>query len=106
MRTDEARPLDRYPLVNTSIADEMQAALSQTYAKPAIEFIDGDRAIRTTVNHRQLRHVGLIYASFGASLHLRYPETDLAEHRYFRSAEKARRVPAAPPSRSIGIAAW
>ena len=78
MRTDEARPLDRYPLVNTSIADEMQAALSQTYAKPAIEFIDGDRAIRTTVNHRQLRHVGLIYASFGASLHLRYPETDLA----------------------------
>ena len=78
MRTGATQPLDRFPLVNTSSADEMQAALSQTYAKPAMEFLDGEQVIRTTVNHRQLRHVGLVYASFGASLRLQYPETDLA----------------------------
>ena len=78
MRTGATQPLDRFPLVNTSSADEMQAALSLTYAKPAMEFLDGEQVIRTTVNHRQLRHIGLVYASFGASLRLQYPETDLA----------------------------
>jgi AraC-like DNA-binding protein len=73
-----AEPLARFPLVRTTSAEETRAALSCTYAKPSMEFIDREQKLQTVVNLCQLVDVGLVYASCAASLRFEYPETDLA----------------------------
>ncbi len=73
-----AEPLARFPLVRTTSAEETRAALSCTYAKPTMEFIDRERKLQTVVNLCQLTDIGLVYASCAASLRFDYPETDLA----------------------------
>ena len=71
-------PLARFPLVRTHCAEETRAALSCTYAKPNMEFIDREQKLQTVVNLCQLSDIGLVYASCAASLRFEYPETDLA----------------------------
>jgi hypothetical protein len=73
-----AEPLAQFPLVRTTSAEETRVALSCTYAKPNLEFMDGERKLQTTINLCQLMDIGLIYASCAASLRLEYPETNLA----------------------------
>lgn len=71
-------PLARFPLVRTTSAEETRAALSCTYAKPNLEFIDREQKLQTVVNLCQLTDIGLVYASCAASLRFEYPETGLA----------------------------
>jgi len=71
------QPLARFPLVRTTCAEETRAALSHTYAKPDMEFIDREPKLQAVVNLCQLIDVGLVYASCDARLRFAYPETDL-----------------------------
>lgn len=73
-----ARPLSRFPLINTSNAEETRAALTRIYARPALELLGREKTLRAVVNHCQLQHIGLSYGSYAANLRMQFPETDFA----------------------------
>ena len=76
--TATVRPLDRFQLVDTSNAEEAQAALTRIYAAPKLELISRGNTLRAIVNHCELRHVRVSYGSYAANLHMQFPETSFA----------------------------
>lgn len=73
-----ARPLDRFPLINTSVTEEARAALAHIYATPMLELIGREKTLRAIVNHCQLMHIRMSYGSYAANLRMQFPETNFA----------------------------
>ena len=70
------RLLDSFPLIETCDLDQMRASLARIYVEPVIELVGRNRALHVVINHCQLRHIGLNYASYGADVHFQYPESN------------------------------
>ncbi|MEJ2378179.1 MAG: AraC family transcriptional regulator [Pseudolabrys sp.] len=75
MTEDRALPLNSYPLMCTSDAEEMRASFAHIYGRPGMEFVGRDRALRAVVNHCGLEHIEINYGSYGTELALRFPES-------------------------------
>lgn len=82
-----ARPLDRFPLINTSNLDEALAARSRMYATPKVEFVGRQKALRAIVNLCELQHIRISYGSYSAGLHMQFPETSFATHIFLLRGE-------------------
>jgi len=70
-----AWPLDRYPLVRTTSAEEMCAALARVYAKPALDLPRGTRDVDVRLNYFQMKTIGLGYTKYGVGVGMAYPES-------------------------------
>jgi AraC-like DNA-binding protein len=75
-----ARPLDPFPLIRTTSAEQIKASIERAYAKPQMKFIGHRDAFRATINHCQLKHVGLAYGEFGADILWGFPPKNFAAH--------------------------
>jgi AraC-like DNA-binding protein len=73
---DSARPLDSFPLIHTSKLEELRASLASIYAKPALELTSRDKMLRAILNHCQLQHIGLSYASYGTDVRFQFPKSN------------------------------
>ena len=71
-----ARPLDRFPLVQSQNADEVCAALARVYAKPTLHLEGSGKQIDATFNLYQMKDVGLGYTRYGMPISVVYPESD------------------------------
>jgi AraC-like DNA-binding protein len=66
--------LNAYPLVRTDSIEELRAAFDRIIAKPVLQPIGRDRALRAFQNHCQLHHIGASYGSYGTGMHFKFPE--------------------------------
>jgi len=102
-----ARPLDRFPLVNTSNLDEALAARSRMYATPKFELVGRQKTFRARVNLCELRHTRISYGSYSAGLHMLFPETSFATHIFLLRGKSAvvlgRRSETITPDRALVI---
>lgn len=68
------RPLDNFPLIRTRNAEEAREALARIYVRPALRFERGCDELDSAINNCQLQHIGVAYGTFGANVHLAFPE--------------------------------
>jgi AraC-like DNA-binding protein len=73
-----ARPLSRFPFIDTSNPEVMRAALDRIYVKPVMELVGRERKLRAVMNHCQLKHIGIGYGEYGADVRWGFPPSDFA----------------------------
>ena len=82
-----ALPLNSFPIARTSDPEEVRASFARVYGRPVMEFTGRDRALHTIINHCKLEHIELNYATYGASLHLQYPESEFVSQIFLISGK-------------------
>jgi AraC-like DNA-binding protein len=71
--SDRQRPLDRFAVIRTRHLEDLRQIYASIYASPRIE-IEGDSGdFSASLNNRELKDIGLSYASYNSTLRMTFP---------------------------------